>query len=104
MNEFRAFPSTVREEEGEIVPSYERGNGNEPRYPRNDRESRIGECAGSVGQIATSGAEEVDSTEVDPISKEVWAAINRSRAKEESKNTDIGAAYRFLYNREQHNP
>lgn len=32
MKEFRAFPSTVVEVDGEIVPSYEPGNGNEPKY------------------------------------------------------------------------
>lgn len=32
MNSFNAFPSTVVEQDGNIVPSYAPGNGNEHRY------------------------------------------------------------------------
>lgn len=39
MSEFSAFPPTVKEtDDGEIVPSYQPGNGNEPRYVPVDTE------------------------------------------------------------------
>lgn len=34
MKDFQAFPDTYREVDGEIVPSYEPGNGNEPKYQK----------------------------------------------------------------------
>ena len=36
MKEFRAFPPTYIEVDGEILPSYQSGNNNEPKYPRYD--------------------------------------------------------------------
>lgn len=39
MSEFSTFPPTVKEtDDGEIVPSYQPGNGNEPRYVPVDTE------------------------------------------------------------------
>ncbi len=38
MKNFNAFPSTWREEDGEIVVDYRPGNGNQPVYPRYEQE------------------------------------------------------------------
>lgn len=39
-----AFPTTYREEDGEIVPSYAPGNGNAPTYPTTDKDVERQPC------------------------------------------------------------
>jgi len=39
--DFSAFPSNYREVEGEIMPNYTPGNGNQPRRPKLDADTSI---------------------------------------------------------------
>jgi hypothetical protein len=100
-----AFPSTVREVDGEIVPSYSPGNGNEPSYPH-ILETPAHLEFDDVSPALTTAAETARPLPVPealtgknhPV---IRAAIEASRAHGPLPNSAMGATPRFIHGRER---
>lgn len=118
-----AFPSTYREDDGEIVPSYQPGNGNEPQYY-----GRPGEIDDHLeySQLAEEPTQNIDTpavtgeaplssdTDTTPVQESMQSfidktgrydpriteAIARSRARGGSSNSALGSVPRYIRNRE----
>lgn len=56
-----AFPTTYREEDGEIVPSYAPGNGNAPTYHKVNKDAEHQPCNNVVD------LEEVEASNIAPL-------------------------------------